>query len=142
MIPARVQMLLFRGLLLAVIVAAAISGGCESPAVTDTLGLSDGPLVASGGRGGRSSETIFESPESYQIAAYYGRESLPENSRLDGLMNISNPGPRLATSEWTQYPAPDLTQVRYVYLPSHVSTSSMVIPVYQRERQYWRGFRD
>jgi len=142
MIPARAQILLFRSLLLAVVVAAAANGGCnESPAVTDTLQLGNGPLVASGGRGARTSDTLFESPESYQVAAYYGRESLPEHSRLDGSMNISNPGPRLATNEWTQDPAPDLTNIRYIYLPTYVSSSSMVVPVFQRERQYWRGFR-
>ncbi|MFT3683826.1 MAG: hypothetical protein QM783_02680 [Phycisphaerales bacterium] len=132
----RVQILVTRALLLAASLAIALTGaGCQMPSF-ESMNLGDTSAQYSGGTAGANSEAVFEPVESRMVAALYGRENLPESSRLDGRMNIDNPQPRLATADWPQYPAPDAANVRYIYLPVSTSTSSQLIPVYQRKRQY------
>ena len=138
MITLRAEILLGRALLFVVLAASAFCGGCDTSR-SESMSLGDGPLVASGGRAAADSEALFEVPEVNALAVAYGRENLPEYSRLDGRMNIDNPGPLLATNQWPQAPAPDATRLRYVFLPVYTSTSSQAVPVYLPERPYWRG---
>jgi hypothetical protein len=132
----RLQSLITRALLLAASVAIALTGaGCQMPSY-ESMTLGDTAAQYTGGTGAANSESLFESHETRAIATLYGRENLPESYRLDGRMNIDNPQPRLATADWPQYPALDAASVRYVSLPVFTSTSTQIIPVYQRERQY------
>lgn len=134
----RAQWHVLRAALVAAVAASVIIGGCDdkSQARYETLTLGNGPLVASGGTAGRNSETLFDGPEARAIATAYGRESLPEYSRHDGAMNISDPGPRLATADWPQDPAPDANYVRWVAYPAYSDSSVQLVPVYQRVGQY------
>jgi hypothetical protein len=137
-ITPRVEAMLLRAVLLATSAATVMLGGCAD-ARTESLNLGDGPSAAYGGRAGAGSEALFDTPEANAVVAYYGREALPEYARLDDRMAIAGETqPRLATSDWPQYPAPDANRVRIIYLPIYTSTSTQAVPVYQRERQ-WRG---
>lgn len=117
-------------------------GGCAMPH-NESLALVDGPHTYSGGRAASGSDTLFDNPEANAVYAMYGgREAFGEYARLDSRMNIAGGGsPRLATAEWPQDPAPDATNIYYTYLPVSTSTSSQLVPVYRRERPYWRGWR-
>lgn len=131
-------------LLTAAAIAVACASGCQSRQVGggyDQLTLGNGPRAVSGGRAGANSETLFfEGAEAREIAALYGRENLPEATRLDGRMNIDNPQPMLATSQWPQEPMIDATRVYYTYLPVNTSSSSQIVPVYLREHQWGGGY--
>lgn len=141
-ITLRVEAALFR---VAVAVSTALTlfvGGCAMPH-NETLALGDGPRTFSGGGAARSSDAIFDSPEANAVFAMNGgREAFAEYGRLDARMNIAGDGPqRLATAEWPQNPAPDAISVYYTYLPLSTSVSSQTVPVYRRERPYWRAWR-
>lgn len=133
------------GLRVALAASTALSlfiGGCAMPR-NESLALVDGSHAYAGGNGASGSDTLFDNPEANAVFAMNGgREAFGEYARLDGRMNIAGDGPsRLATAEWPQNPAPDATSIYYTYLPVSASASSQIVPVYRRDRPYWRGWR-
>lgn len=141
-ITLRVEVLFLRVAIAASTALTLFIGGCAMPH-NETLALVDGPHTYSGGNAASGSDAIFDNPEANAVYAMYGgREAFGEYARLDSRMNIASDAPqRLATAEWPQDPAPDATNVYYTYLPLSTSTSSQTVPVYRRERPYWRGWR-